>query len=156
MKVKMSVAGDSLAYDVHQQLSFDVENTFAELGAQPGQLAWWYSLLTLKQEEIEYFKTRMDAAFAERELELRADTDDLTKRYGKITEAIFKAELAVDVDLQSLQNEYTKLKREEGLLKAMTRGMESRSVLLATASSAQKSEVQARLRALVRKTEKGE
>jgi hypothetical protein len=155
MKVTMQVAGDALTYKVHEQLTFDPENTFVELGDQPGKLAWWYSLLTLKEQEADDFKARMEARAAERELELRGDTEDLAKQYGKVTEGVIKAALASDEDLVEMREKYNEIRRDVGLLKAMTRGSESRSVLLATAASAQKAELQAKLRKLVGKAEKG-
>lgn len=155
MRVTMSVAGDSLTYDIQEQLTFDVENTFSELGEQPGKLAWWYSLLIFKEQEVDDFKVRMESRIAERELELRSDTEDLAKKYGKVTESVIKAALAADEELVEIREDFNELRKQAGLLKAMTRGSESRSVLLATAGSAQKAEIQARLRKLVGKTEKG-
>jgi len=156
MRITMSVAGNPLKYDTHEQLNFDVENTFKELGEQPGQLAWWYSLLALKEQELDDFRARMEGRIAERELELRRDTDALTAQYGKVTEGVIKAVITADPDLGTLREEYHEIKKQAALLKAMTRGFESRSVLLATAGSAQKSEIQARLRKLVTKTDNAE
>jgi hypothetical protein len=156
MKVRMRVGGDPLEYDTHEQLTFDVENTFSELGEQAGQLAWWYSLLAIKEQEVDDFKVGMDKVTAERELELRKDTETLTAEYGKVTEGVIKACLEADPDLVFLRQEHNELKKQAALLKAMTRGFESRTSLLTTAGSAQKAEMQARLRKLISKTDKEE
>ncbi|MCG8430106.1 MAG: hypothetical protein MJA29_02890 [Candidatus Omnitrophica bacterium] len=151
MKVQMQVGGKELKYDVHEQLFFDPEHVFDEIGKQAGQLAWWYSLLALKDEEAENFKVEMDARIAEIELAARRDTDTLVSLYGKVTEAVIKAHVEQQVEVVGLKQKYSELKRESGLLKAMTKGMDSRSVLLATAGSAQKAELEARLREITGK-----
>lgn len=152
MKISMEVAGDSLEYDVHEQLHFDPEYVFDELGEQPGQMAWWYSLLAYKEQEASDFKTEVGRISAQAELDIRNDTERLTKAYGKITEAIIKAELALHPDVVAASQRLNELNKQVALLKAMTRGYENRGVLLATAASAQKAEVQARLRRQISKT----
>lgn len=155
MKISMTVNDELLEYEVHEQLYFDVEDVFPELGEQPGQLAWWYSLLTYKQHELDNFKAEFERAKAQRELDIRRGMDALVAKYGKVTEAIIAAEVAIDDELEEMLLKLNELKKQVGLLKAMTGGMESRSVLLATAASAQKAEVQARLRQLTKRA-KGE
>lgn len=155
MKVKMTVGGDDLEYDVHEQLNFDPEYVFDELGKQPGQLAWWYSLLAMKDQEIEDFVNHLASVTADTELALRADSETLIKAYGKVTEGVISSLLANNPNLQKIKADLANLRREGAMLKAMAKGFDSRSALLATSGSAQKAEIQARLRAMVNKTDKG-
>ena len=153
MKVVMKVNGQKLEYDTHEQLTFDVEYVFDELGTQPGQLAWWHSLLSYKDEEANNFKANMESKIAQKELALRGDQTTLVALYGKVTEGVISAVLAGDPEILELKQQHNELLRDASLLKAMTRGFETRSVLLATASSAQKAEIQARLRSMMKKTD---
>jgi hypothetical protein len=152
----MVVAGDKLEYDVHEQLFFDIENTFDELGKQAGMLAWWYSLLALKDQEVEDYKVHMERDIATIELKFRANSEDLAETYGKVTESVIRAAVDTNAEVVTLKEGYNFLRRESGLLKAMAKGMDTRSVLLATAGSAQKAELEARLRSMVGKAKKGE
>lgn len=154
MKIKMKVNGDSLEYDVHEQLHFDPEYVFDELGEQAGQMAWWYSLLAYKEQEAADFKNELARVEAQAELDIRNDTERLNKMYGKVTEAIIKAEVALHKGVIHAQTRFNELQKQAALLKAMTRGYENRGVLLATSASAQKAEVQARLRRLIGKASK--
>lgn len=152
MKVSMTVGGEKLEYDVHEQLFFDPGSVFEELGSQPGQVAWWYSLLTIKEQEAEDFKTDMESTISGIELEYRSNSEDLAKTYGKVTESVISAALNLDARVLDLRKKYSTLRREVGLLKAMTRGQDTRSNLLSVSGSAQKVELQARLRSLIAST----
>jgi len=154
MIVKMVVAGQKFEYDIHETLDFDPEHVFDVIGKQPGELAWWFSLLAMKEQEVEDNKTAMDSKVSGIELDLRANSKLLEDKYGKVTEAVIKAELTQNQEVLALQKKYSKLRREAGLLKAMTKGFDSRSVLLATAGSAQRAELEARLRSLTGKASK--
>jgi hypothetical protein len=151
MEVKMKVAGDKLEYDVHEQLYFDPEHVFEVIGKQAGMLAWWYSLLALKDQELEDYKVHMDRDIAVVELNYRRNSDDLVAIYGKVTESVIKAAVESDVVVVEAKEGLNLLKRESGMLKAMAKGMDTRSVLLATAGSAQRAELEARLRSMVGK-----
>ncbi len=155
MRVKMLVGGDKLEYDVHEQLTFDPEYVFEELGKQPGQLAWWFSLLAMKEQEVEDFSLKISGETARTELAYRADADALAKIYGKVTEGVISSLVDNTPDLIALHEKLNQLRKEASLLKAMAKGFDSRSALLATSASAQKAEIQARLRSLIKKTEGG-
>lgn len=155
MKVQMKVGGDDLEYDVHEQLYFDPEYVFEELGKQPGQLAWWYSLLAIKDQEVSNFESKAEAEASRIELAYRQDSENLAKLYGKVTESVISALVKNNPTVLENEEKLSLLRREAALLKAMTRGFESRSGLLATSGSAQKAEIQARLRSLMKKTEGG-
>jgi hypothetical protein len=149
MKVKMLVAGDELEYDVHEKLYFDPEHVFDEIGKQSGKLAWWHSLVALKDQEVEDFKIKLDKILADRELAYRGDSADLVEKYGKVTEGVIRAAVDTDSIVIEAKKHLNNLKREVGMLKAMAKGMDTRSVLLATAGSAQKRELETRLRSAI-------
>ena len=155
MKVKMLVGGDELEYDVHEQLNFDPEYVFPEIGEQAGQLAWWYSLLAIKEQETQDFAAKMASRAAEIELAYRSDSDALAKVYGKVTEGVINSLVQLNQELVDLTAQHNNLKRECALLKAMTKGFDARTSLLTTSGSAQKAEIQARLRTLIKSTAKG-
>ena len=154
MEVEMQVAGQDLQYDIHEQLFFDIETVFGELGTHPGQLSWWYSLLAFKDEELNNFKVSMEGRISQIELEFRGNQTGLVAAYGKVTESVITAAVNCHTEVLELRQKLNELTREAALLKAMTRGMESRTSLMATASSAQKAEVEARLRATIKQTQK--
>lgn len=156
MKVKMDIAGDEFKYDVHEQLFFDPEHVFDVIGKQAGQLAWWHSLVALKDQECEDYKVRLDRDLAEIELSYRKNSGDLVAEYGKVTESVIKAVVESNSDVIVLKEKLNLLKREVGMLKAMAKGMDTRSVLLATAGSAQRAELEARLRSMVGKAKGGD
>jgi len=149
MKVKMQVAGDDFEYDVHEKLYFDPEHVFAEIGKQSGKLAWWHSLVALKDQEIEDAKIMLDKLLADRELDYRKNSDDLVAEYGKVTEGVIRASVDSDSLVIDAKKRLSHLKKEGGLLKAMSKGMDTRSVLMATAGSAQKREIETRLRSSI-------
>lgn len=145
MKVKMLVAGNPLEYDIHEQLYFDPENVFDELDTQPGKVAWWYSLVALKEQEVEDFSMRVAAETANAELAFRADADNLAKQYGKVTEGVISSLVQTAPVVTDLKTKYNELRRELMLLKAMTRGFEARTTLMTTSASARKEEMKAHL-----------
>lgn len=154
MRVKMNVRGMPLDFKIHTELNFDPENVFAIIGEQPGKLAWWTSLAVMRDQELADFATQADKRKAEIELGVRGDSKSLEEQYGKVTEGVIKAVLASNDEIVKLNMDANKLRRDVGILKAMAKGFETRSVLLATAGSAQKAEVEARLRSLVGKAKK--
>ena len=152
----MLVAGDELEYDVHEKLYFDPEHVFDEIGKQSGKLAWWHSLVALKDQEIEDAKIMLDKLLADRELAYRSDTDDLVDKYGKVTEGVIRAAVDSDSLVISAKKQLSQLRKEGALLKAMAKGMDTRSVLLATAGSAQKREIETRLRSSIREASRSD
>jgi hypothetical protein len=153
LKVEMKVAGMKVAYDVHDELNFDTDRAFDELGKQAGRQTWWWSLVAMKEQEVSDYKTSMESDIAQVELALRADPAKLESSYGKVTEGVIKSALAIHPAIISVQTKLHEMQRDLALLKAMGKGFDSRGVMLATAGSAAKAEAQARLRELVHSVE---
>lgn len=154
MKVSMKVGGEKFSYDIQKELNFDPEYVFDALGEQPGKVTWWWSLVAMKEREVEDFRVNMDAELATIELSYRSDSSVLEAQYGKVTESVIKAAMASNDDVMKLHKKHSALKQDLNMLKAGARGFDGRGALLCTAGSAQKAEVQARLRALVGKAKK--
>ena len=151
MKVQMLVGGQNLKFDIHTELNFDPEHVFDVIGKQPGMLSWWYSLAAMKDQEVNDFTSEMEKRMAEIELEVRSDTALLEAQYGKVTEGVIKAAIQAKDEPSQLKAKLNEMRRDAAILKAMAKGFDSRSALLATAGSAQRAEVEARLRQLVGK-----
>ena len=151
MRIKMTVGGQKLEYDPHDELFFDPEHVFDVIGKQSGHLAWWYSLVAMKDHELGDAQVEYDRRTAEIDEEIRAKAVDSGE---KLTETAIKSRLAKEPDLVQGQLDLNRLRRDVSFLKAMARGFDSRSALLATAGSAQRAEVEARLRELTGKTRK--
>lgn len=168
MKVKINVAGEEVKYDVKEELFFDIEHVFSYFGHQAANVAWWWSLVAIRSQEIrdakvelDSMKADLDRLSAQIELDIRKDQDALAAQYGKVTEAVIKAVVTGNPLLAAKQEEInakqvaiSKLTRDKDLLTAMADGFEGRSALLATAGSARRAEVQANIRELVTKTSK--
>lgn len=153
-KVKMKVGGNDLKYDIQEELYFDIDTVFTYFGKQAGLVAWWKSLVSTKDKELKDAKVMLAKLSAEIELNLRQNQDAIAAQYGKVTEGVIKALIASNETLVADEMKINILARDVGLLKAMADGFEGRSVLLATAGSAQKSEIAAHLRDLTGRTEK--
>jgi len=154
MKVSIKVDGNAIKYDIDEELNFDPEFVFDALGEQAGKQVWWWHLTSMKEREVEDFKIKMDAELAQLELEIRGDSATLEAQYGKVTESVIKAAMACHPKLVEANKKLNALKQDLNMLKATARGFDGRGALLCTAGSAQKAEVQARLRALVGKAKK--
>ena len=154
MKVKMKVGGREFEYDISKELDFDPEFVFDALGKQPGKQVWWWHMVALKEREVEDFKVNMDAELAQLELDFREDGSTLEAQYGKVTESVIRSALACHEDVIKLHKKNAAMKPDLNMLKAAARGFDSRGPLLCTAGSAQKAEVQARLRELVGRAKK--
>ena len=154
MKVAMQVGGQDLKFNIHTELNFDPEHVFDVIGKQPGMLSWWYSLAAMKEQEVSDYAADMEKRMAEIELEVRSDPKALEATYGKVTEAVIKAVIQSRDEPGEMRSKLNEMKRDAAILKAMARGFDSRSALLATAGSAQKAEVEARLRQLTGKASK--
>lgn len=149
MKVAMKVGGMDVKYDIHDELYFDPEHVFDVIGKQPGLMTWWASLTVLKDQEYQDAVVKHDRKVAQLDQDIR----QLAVREGtKITEGTIKSKILSNLEVEKGLLQLNKLKRDVGFLKAMAKGFESRSVLLATAGSAQKAEIEARLRAMVKGT----
>ena len=153
-KVKMRVGGNDLKYDIQEELYFDIDTVFTYFGKQAGLVAWWKSLVSTKDKELRDAKEMLAKLSAEIELGLRKDQDAIAAQYGKVTEGVIKALIASNETLVADEMKINILARDVGLLKAMADGFEGRSVLMATAGSAQKAEISAHLRELTGKTKK--
>jgi len=149
MKVAMKVGGMDVKYDIHDELYFDPENVFDVIGKQPGQMTWWASLVVLKEQEYADAQVKHDRRVAQLDQEIRSSANRDTT---KITEGAIKAQITCNDEVEKDLIHLNRLKRDVGFLKAMSKGFEARSVLLATAGSAQKAEIQARLRSMVKRT----
>jgi hypothetical protein len=147
MDIKMTVGGQKLEYDPQETLFFDPEHVFDVIGKQSGNLAWWYSLLAMKEQELADAQVAFDKQAAERDEEIR-------NQGNKLTETAIKSLLAKEPALVKAQLHLNSLRRDAAFLKAMARGFDSRSALLATAGSAQRAEVEARLRELTGRAKK--
>lgn len=156
MKVKMLVAGNPLEYDIHEQLYFDPENVFDELDSQPGKVAWWYSLVALKEQEVEDFSMKVASETANAELAFRKDTEALAKVYGKVTEGVISSLVQTSPVVLDLKTKYNELRKELMLLKAMTKGFEARTSLMSTSASARKEEMKAHLAASMKNVKRVE
>lgn len=154
MKVKMIVAGDALSFDIHKELNFDPENVFAVIGEQPSKLAWWHSLVALKERELADFMVDMDARVSAIELDTRGNSKDLEAQYGKVTEGVIKSVLATNDEVMELTKKSNEIKRDVNILKAMAKGFDSRSALMATAGSMSRVELEAGLRSMTGRAKK--
>lgn len=154
MKISMKVGGQKFDYDIEKELNFDPEFVFDVLGEQPGKQVWWWHLVSMKEREVEDFKINMDAELAQIELDFRADGSTLEAQYGKVTESVIRSAVAIHPDVITIHKKANAMKQDLNMLKAAARGFDARGPLLCTAGSAQKAEVQARLRQLVGKAKK--
>jgi len=150
LKVKMKVGAMAVNYDVHDELYFDPEHVFDVIGEQASKLAWWTSLVVMKEQELADANVNHDRAVAEVDLAIRANALD---QGAKITETAIKAVLTQNEDLHAGALKINKIRRDVGFLKAMALGFKDRSALLATSGSAQRAELEARLRSMMKKTE---
>lgn len=154
MEITLTVSGNEMTFDTGEQLNFDIDGIMNELQEAPGSLGWWYTLLSYKEQERDDYKAQTAKMAADKELFLRANTDDLAKQYGKVTEGVIKAALLADEELTEREVQLNELNKQVGILKAMTRGQESRSSLMATAASLHKAELQASVRKMVNRSER--
>lgn len=146
MRVKMKVGALDVEYDIHDELYFDPEHVFDVIGEQSSKLAWWSSLVVMKEQEYEDAKVKNDRFVAEVDAAIRADGLDAKV---KLTEAAIKGLVTQNEGVYKRALSLNKLKRDVGFLKAMAMAFKDRSALLATSGSAQRAELEARLRATV-------
>ena len=154
MDVKMKVGGETLDYNVEEELFFDIDHISRTLQSHAGQLAWWASLLATKEKEYADRKVEYDSKEGFVSIFLRTD-EDTAKRYNKkVTEGVINAELAIHEELIQLRKDINELKLQIGYLKAMVKEMSDRSPLLATSGSIRRSELEAGMRSVIKKTAK--
>ena len=149
MKVKMKVGNMNVSYDIHDELYFDPEHVFDVIGEQASKLAWWSSLVVMKEQELADNGVRHDRLVAEVDAGIRASALD---RGVKVTETAVKGLVTQNDEVFDGAIKLNKLKRDVGFLKAMALGFKDRSALLATSGSAQRAELEARLRSMVGRT----
>jgi len=155
MKVQMIVGNEQLDFTVHTELNFDPANVFDVIGEQPGKLAWWTALVAVKEQELADFVVDMEARTSAIELDIRKNSKSLEDQYGKVTEGVIKAVLAANDEVVQLSTKMNEIKRDANILRAMAKGFDSRSSLMATAGSMHRAELEAGLRALTGRAKKG-
>jgi hypothetical protein len=151
LKVKMKVGAMDVKYDVHDELYFDPEHVFDVIGEQASKLAWWSSLVVMKEQELADEQVRHERRTAEVDTAIRAQAVDTGT---KVTETAIKSMIAQNDEIHNGSLKINKLKRDVGFLKAMAMAFKDRSALLATSGSAQRAELEARLRSMVKSTSK--
>jgi len=154
MNIKLVVGSEKLDYNVEEELFFDIDHISRTLQTHTGQLAWWASLLAIKEKEYSDKKVNLDGREGEISIFLRTD-EDTAKRYNKkVTEGVINAELSSNEELMIQRKDLNETKLQIGYLKAMVKGMSDRSPLLATAGSIRRSELEAGMRSVIKKTTK--
>jgi len=154
MDVKLTVGGEEIEYNIQEELYFDIEYISKTLEKHAGELAWWSSLLSIKEKELADKKVEVEGEVGRKSIFFRTDPLFSAKYNKKVTEGVINAELAADEELMLLHKEMNELRLQVGYLKAMSNGMDRRTALLATSGSIKRSELEAGLRSVVKKTKK--